>query len=47
MAVFSQKVWKCGGFLVTLWHETDIRTKEQKKCAETLDKDIGEVYGAH
>ena len=31
----------------TFKHETDIRIKRQEKCAETLDKDIGEVYGAH
>ena len=46
MTDFSQKVWKRSDFLVTLWHETDICTKKQEKCAETLDKDVGEVYGA-
>lgn len=31
----------------TFKHETDIRTKRQEKCVETLDKDIGEVFGAY
>ena len=47
VADFGRKVWKCSDFLVILWHETDIRTKKQEKCAETLDKDVGEVYGTH